>query len=342
MADLPRLLEDLLSGRGMGFEEARSVALEMLRGGLDDVAIAAILVALRAKGETAETVAGFSAALRETCVKVPAGGLEPIDTAGTGGDGAHTLNASTAAAIVAASLGARVAKHGNRGVSSRSGSADFMEALGYRIDHGPAEAACMLSRAGFAFLYAPRYHPAMKRVMPVRRRLGIRTVFNLVGPLSNPAGVRRQVLGVARPELLEVMAGAARLLGYERLLLVHGEPGIDEVSVSGRTTVYEIRGGRVEEYSIEPEDLGLGRHRLADLRVEAPGESVERFLAVARGAGRRQDRDFIAANAAAAIYAAGLAGSLRDAAEQALQALGDGTVAAYLERLVEACRACCG
>ena len=340
--DLPRILEALLTGTGIGFDDARKIAAAMLSGELDDAAIAAILVALRAYGETADIVAGFATALRDACEKVDTASLDPIDTAGTGGDGAHTLNVSTAAALVAASLGAPVLKHGNRSVSSRSGSADFLEALGYRIDHGPREAECMLRRVGFAFLYAPRYHPAMKRVMPVRRRLGIRTVFNLVGPLANPGGVRRQVLGVARPELLEVMASAGGMLGYERLLVVHGEPGIDEVSVSGRTTIYELNRGSPEKYTIEPEDLGLKRYSLSELRVETPEESVERFLAVARGGGRPSDRDFIAANAAAALYAAGRVKSLRDGAEAAVQALSEGRVAMLIDSLREACRQCCG
>ncbi|ALL00985.1 Anthranilate phosphoribosyltransferase [Pyrodictium delaneyi] len=340
--DLPRVLEALLSGAGIGFHDARKIAAAMLSGGLDDVSIAAILVALRAYGETPDIVAGFATALREACERVDVNGLDPIDTAGTGGDGSHTLNASTSAALIAASLGVPVLKHGNRSVSSRSGSADFLEALGYRIDHGPREAECMLTRVGFAFLYAPRYHPAMKRVMPIRRRLGIRTVFNLVGPLANPGMIRRQVLGVARPELLDVMVSAGAMLGYERLLVVHGEPGIDEVSVSGETIVYELNNGVLEKYTVEPEDLGLKRYNLRELQVETPSESVERFLAVIHGGGRPSDRDFIAANAAAALYAAGRVKSLRDGVEAAIQALEDGTVAGFINKLREACQQCCG
>lgn len=339
--DLPRVLEALLSGAGIGFHDARKIAAAMLGGRLDDVSIAAILVALRAYGETPDIVAGFATALRGVCERVDVNGLDPIDTAGTGGDGSHTLNASTSAALVAASLGVPVLKHGNRSVSSRSGSADFLEALGYRIDHGPREAKCMLTRAGFAFLYAPRYHPAMKRVMPVRRRLGIRTVFNLVGPLANPGMIRRQVLGVARPELLDVMASAGAMLGYERLLVVHGEPGIDEVSVSGKTIVYELNKGVLEKYTLEPEDLGLKRYNLRELQVETPSESVERFLAVVRSEGRPSDRDFIVANAAAALYAAGRVKSLRDGVEAAIQALEDSTVAGFINKLREACQQCC-
>ena len=338
---LPELLTRIIEGGGLGLEEARRVADAVLEGSLGDLEIAALLVAMRARGETSEEIAGFAQSLRSHALRVeaPEGAL---DTAGTGGDRSHTLNASTAAAIVAAAGGVVVAKHGNRSVSSRSGSADFLEALGYRVDHGPGEAECMLREAGFTFLYAPRYHPAMKRVMPVRRRLGIRTVFNLVGPLSNPALVRRQVLGVATASLATPMVEAARLLGYERLLLVHGQPGIDEVSVTGETLVYELRGRRVERYTIRPEQLGLSRHPLEELRVADARESAERFRAVIRGEGRQGDRDFIAANAAAALYAAGAASSLEEATEKALELIDSGAVAEKLEEILEACRRCCG
>ncbi len=341
MPGFKELLEKIVSRAPLSTEEARSLADSMLEGGLGDVEIAAVLAALRARGEAAEEVAGFALSLRSHCLRVeaPPGAL---DTAGTGGDRSHTINASTAAAIVAAAGGAAVAKHGNRSVSSRSGSADFLEALGYRVDHGPREAECMLREAGFTFLYAPRYHPAMKRVMPVRRRLGIRTIFNLVGPLSNPAMVRRQVLGVASPGLATVMVEAARMLGYERLILVHGRPGIDEVSVSGDTLVYELKDGRVIRYTVKPEQLGLERHPLERLRVTGPEESARRFLEVARGGGAPWDRDFVAANAGAALQAAGLASSLEEGTAKALELLSSGAVAEKLEEILEACRRCCG
>ena len=341
MPGLRELLEKIVDGPGLSLEEAKSLADSMLEGGLDDLDIAALLVAMRARGETSSEVAGFARSLREHCLRVNAPG-EAIDTAGTGGDGSHTLNASTAAALVAAAAGAVVAKHGNRSVSSRSGSADFLEALGYRVDHGPGEAECMLERVGFTFLYAPRYHPAMKRVMPVRKRLGIRTVFNLVGPLSSPAQVRRQVLGVARPGLMDVMLEAARRLGYERLLVVHGSPGVDEVSVSGPTMVAELGSGRVERYTVTPEELGAARHPLRELVVNSPGESVERFRRLVNGEGRRSDLDFVAANAAAALYVAGRAGSLQDGFEEARRLIEEGAVARKLEEVLNACRECCG
>ena len=204
--------------------EAEEVAVEMLSGSMDDLAIAVVLTALRARGESFEEVAGFASALRRLAVRVEHG-YKVLDTAGTGGDGYNTINASTISALVAAYTGAVVAKHGNRSVSSRSGSADFLEALGYRITHDASTAVCMLAKYRFTFLYAPQYHKLMARVMGVRRRLGVRTIFNLVGPLSNPANPAYQVLGVAGRRLARVLAEAASSLGYERAVIVHGEPG---------------------------------------------------------------------------------------------------------------------
>ncbi len=328
------VLESILSGRGLDRGLVEDLASEMLNGGLDDIAIAAILVALRARGESADVIAGFASALRRASVKIDTSGLDPIDTAGTGGDGSHTINASTSAAITAASIGARVLKHGNRSVSSRSGSADFLESLGLTVSYGPERARCMLREAGFAFAFAPAYHPAVKRVMPVRRRLGIRTVFNLVGPLANPGLVRRQVLGVASQQLLKVMSEAALQLGFERLLVVHGEPGIDEVSVTGPTKVVEVVRGRIEEYAIVPEDLGLRTLiPVRELRVSSPEESAARFLKAARGEGRPGDAAFIAANSAAALYVAGLSRDFRDGFEASLQAMSEGRVYRFLEEL---------
>jgi len=341
MAGLPEILSAIVSGRGLSFDDAKALAGLMLEGGFGDVEAAAVLAAMSARGFSGGEVAGFAAGLRERCIRVNAPS-NTIDTAGTGGDGSHTLNVSTAAALVAAAAGAIVAKHGNRSVSSKSGSADFLEALGYTIDHGREEAECMLDRAGFTFLYAPRYHPAMRRVMPVRRRLGIRTVFNLVGPLSNPAMVERQVLGVASRGLLDVMAEAAVILGYRHALLVHGHPGIDEVSVSGPTWIYEVRGGSVGHYAIGPEDLGVGRHSLVELRVEGVSESVERFRRLIAGKGRRGDEDFVVANSALALYVAGVVSDFRDGAELARQLIREGEVARKLREVIEACRKCCG
>ncbi len=343
MHGLSEILSKIIDGGGLSLEEAYNVALGMLRGEYDDVSIAAILVAMRAAGETPDEVAGFARALRDTCIRVDAPRRPLLDTAGTGGDRSHTINASTAAALAASALGAIVAKHGNRSVSSRSGSADFLEALGYRIDHGPSEARCMLEKVGFTFLFAPVYHKAVARVMPVRRKLGIRTIFNLVGPLANPALAERQVLGVATQGLMKLMLEAARHLGYERLLVVHGEPGIDEVSVSGRTLVEILeKDGSVERLTLTPSELGLETHPLHELRVESAEESAERVVRVFRGEGRRADRDFIAANTAAALYAAGTVSDIREGVEVFINAAEEARLYEHLERILEACRECCG
>ena len=336
----PRLILEAVVSRRLSREEAASLADAMLEGGLDDVVKAAILAAMRARGESPEEVAGFAGALRARAVRVEYSG-DLLDTAGTGGDGYNTLNASTAASIVAAALGVRVAKHGNRSVSSRSGSADFMESIGYPIDRGPEFARCMLGEAGFAFLYAPLYHPAMRSVMGVRRRLGIRTIFNLVGPLANPAGASLQLLGVSSMGLVGVMSRAASMLGYERVIVAHGHPGIDEVSVSGETLIVEVRRGSVgDPLRLSPGDLGLETCRVEDLRVSGPGESAERVMRVFRGAGRPCDKSFIAANSGLALYVAGRASDPRDGVEAALQAIDDGVVAGFMERLRGAVESC--
>ncbi len=338
--NLKEVLEALAGRRSLSFEESSKLADSMLDGGLDDVGVAAVLVALRVKGEEAGEVAGFAYSLLRAAERVEAPRRPLLDTAGTGGDGAHTINASTAAAIVAASLGVAVAKHGNRGVSSKSGSADILEALGYPVGHGAREAECLLAKKGFTFLFAPRFHPAMKRVMPVRRKLGVRTVFNLAGPLSNPARPDVQVVGVAERSLLPVISGAARLLGLRKALVVHGEPGVDEVSVSGETLVIEVGNGSGEEYSLAPEDLGLPRVPLGELRVSSPEESAARVRSALEGRGRRGDEAFIAANAGAALYVAGAASGLRDGVEAALQAMREGMPARFLDEVVGVASQC--
>lgn len=335
------VIDALLSGRSLRQEEARALAMSMLSGGLDEAQIAAVLVALRAKGESGAEVAGFAKALLESCVKLD-GLSDSVDTAGTGGDGHHTFNVSTASAIVAASLGARVVKHGNKGVSSRSGSADFMAKLGYPVEHDPLQAPCIFRRTGFVFLYAPNYHPLMARVMGVRRRIGVRTVFNLAGPLANPAGVRRRLLGVAREPLVSVMGEAMRLMGVERGFVVHGEPGLDEVSVSGRTLVLEVKSNSVDEYVVEPSDLGLGTHKVSELRVGGPGESAGLFLALVRGVHRGAVRDFLLANTGFVLHLAGLVKDPRDGVELARQGLEEGRVRAFLDSLRGACGECVG
>ncbi|MEM4035845.1 MAG: anthranilate phosphoribosyltransferase [Fervidicoccaceae archaeon] len=331
------LIEKISRGAALSLEEARRAALEMLRG-VDEVVAAALLMGMRVRGESSEEIAGFAGALRETCVRIELGELarSAVDTAGTGGDGLRTLNASTAAALVAAYLGAVVVKHGNRSVSSSSGSADFIEALGFELSAPPERLSRMARELRFAFAFAPSHHVAMRNVMSVRRRLGVRTIFNLAGPLSNPAFVSRQVIGVAERSLLERVAEAASLLGYDLALVVHGEPGVDEVSVFGATEVVEVRRGSIERFALTPADLGLRKRELGEVRVESARHSVERFRRAVLGSDEAA-RDFIAANAAAALYVAGIAKDLRDGVELALSRM-DGGLLSYVDELAEASR----
>ena len=316
------LLEKIARGLELSLEEAYNAALAILKMEASEVETAALLMGLRVRGEGAFEVAGFAKALRETCLRIPVNDPYVIDTAGTGGDGLRTMNVSTISALLAAYLGVKVLKHGNRSVSSSSGSADFLEALGFNISIKPETALLMLSNHRFSFAFAPMYHPAMKNVMPVRRRLGIRTIFNLVGPLANPGLVRRQVLGVAEAGIMGVMAEAAGLIGYDHLLLVHGEPGIDEISVFGRTTIYEVKGGSVDKYFIEPPEIGLRTHELRDVVVSNPVESIEKAKRGLMGVDEAA-LDFIAANTAMALYVAGRVKDPRDGVEVVKQITGN-------------------
>jgi anthranilate phosphoribosyltransferase len=327
-----QLLKRLSGGETLSLDESYLLAREILSGGLSDVAIAAALSVMRCRGETAEEVAGFVKFAREVAVKVPLR-VEAIDTAGTGGDGAGTINLSTAAAIVAAAAGARVLKHGNRSASGLFGSADFMETVGYNLEVGPEKAAEMVERIGFAFVFAPKYHPAFAKVAPVRRQLPFRTVFNLVGPLANPGLVRRQLIGVAEPRLLDVVGGVAALL-LDFALVVYGS-GVDEVSTEGPTEVVEVRRGATERYVVTPEDFGIQKTPIP--RASGRGEAVALALAGLRGE-HKEAEAAIAANAAAALYVAGVVKDLRDGYELAIKTIREGVAYRKLLEAVEASR----
>jgi len=327
-----QLLKRLSSGETLSLDESYLLAREILSGSLSDAAIAAVLTAMRCRGETAEEVAGFVKFAREVAVKVPLR-VEAIDTAGTGGDGAGTINLSTTAAIVAAAAGARVLKHGNRSASGLFGSADFMEAVGYNLEVGPEKAAEMVERIGFAFVFAPKYHPAFARVAPVRRQLPFRTVFNLVGPLANPGLVKRQLIGVAEPRLLNVVGGVAALL-LDFALVVYGS-GVDEVSTEGPTEVVEVRRGTVERYVVTPEDFGIQKTPIP--RASGREEAVALALAGLRGE-HKEAETAIAANAAAALYVAGVVKDLKDGYELAVKTIREGAAYRKLLEAVEASR----
>lgn len=331
--DLTRLLEKVAEGLHLDAGEAEDVFTAFMTGAASEIQMAGFLVGLRTKGVHPVEVAGGVRALRKAMIPVPA--EDPttlVDTAGTGGGGVTTFNISTAAALVAAGAGVRLAKHGNRSFTSRSGSADVLEALGVRIDLTPERLGEILAEEGIVFMFAPLLHPAMRHVGPVRRGLGITTVMNILGPLTNPAGARRQVMGVADPRLLELVAGALAELGQDRALVVHGAPGMDEISPCGATQVAELRDGGVRRYETSPTELGMEEIQLAGLAGGVPDDNARTILSVLSGEGGAA-RSATLLNAAAAIYVAGRADTLAEGVNLAAAAVDDGRALHALERL---------
>jgi anthranilate phosphoribosyltransferase len=325
-------LAELLEGRPLSREQAREVMDEIMRGEATQAQIGGFLIALRLKGETAEEIAGCAEAMRDHVLPVRPERDDLVDTAGTGGDGASTINISTAAAIVAASAGAGVAKHGNRAVSSASGSADVLEALGFQLEQPPERIAQSIDELGFGFMFAPAHHPAMRHAAPVRRELATRTVFNVLGPLTNPAGARAQVIGVYSPSLVRTLAEVLAQLGARRAFVVHGAHGIDELSPAGPNDVCEVVDGEVRERVIDPIDLGIPRCDPAELRGGSPAENAQAIREVFAGAdgGRR---NAIILNAAGAIAASGHAEDLRDGVELARLAIDSGAATERVDEL---------
>ena len=333
-APLQRALVALANRQSLSEQEASDVFGIVMRGEATPAQLGGLLLALRVKGETAEEVAGAARALRAAMIRVPAVGSHLVDTCGTGGGAVTTFNISTAAAFVAAGAGASVAKHGNRSFTSQCGSADVIEALGVRIPLDATQAAHALQEACITFLFAPHFHPAMKHAAPVRRELGVPSVMNLLGPLANPAGVRRQVVGVADRERAPLMAEALARLGTEHALVVHGEVGMDEISPTGATAVWEVRGGAVTSWRLDPARYGLAITDVAALRGGKPGVNAERVEGLLRnGAGDSAGAAAVLLNAAAAIYVAGLARTYDDGLARAREALGSGSARRALERL---------
>jgi anthranilate phosphoribosyltransferase len=325
-------LGDLLDGHDLGRDRAREVMAEIMRGEATQAQIGGFLVALRLKGETADEIAGCAEAMREHVLPVRPDRPDLVDTAGTGGDGAHTINISTAAAIVAAAAGAGVAKHGNRAVSSACGSADVLEALGFELEQPPERIAQSIDELGFGFMFAPAHHPAMRHAAPVRRELATRTVFNVLGPLTNPAGARAQVIGVYSRPLVRTIADVLAQLGASRAFVVHGAHGIDELSPAGPNDVCEVVNGEVHERVIDPVDLGIERGDPLELRGGSPAENAAAIREVFAGApGAR--RDAILLNAAGAVAAAGHAEDLREGLALARSAVDSGAAAARLDEL---------
>lgn len=337
--DFPRLLETVAGGTDLSADQAETAFHAFMTGTVSDARMAALLVALRCKGVSPREVAGGVRALRRAMVPVEARDPEDlVDTAGTGGGALTTFNISTAAALVAAGAGVRIAKHGNRSFTSRSGSADVLEALGVRIDLEPARMGEILEEVGIVFMFAPLLHPAMRHVAPVRRELGIGTVMNILGPLTNPAGARRQVVGVADPALLDLIARALAELGHERALVVHGEPGMDEMSPVGRTRVAELAPEGVVRREVTPEALGLEIHPVEGLVGGEPEDNARLIRDVLAGGRHDAATAAVILNAAAAIYVGGAAGSLEEGVERARASIESGSALGRLETLREASR----
>ena len=337
MSALTAVFADLLAGRDLAADEAELLMDHIMDGRLDAARLGAVLAALRLKGTTAAELGGFARAMRARVVPVVAATAgQAVDTCGTGGDGRGTFNISTGAALVTAAAGVPVAKHGNRAASSVCGSADVLEALGVNLDLDAGALGRLLDQVGLAFLFAPRHHPAMRHAMPVRRSLGVRTVFNLLGPLTNPAGVRHQLLGVYDPDLCDLLAGALAELGAARALVVHGHDGEDELALTGPTQVTELRDGELVRRVVTPEDAGLARCTADQLAGgEDAAASAELLRAVLAGApGPRTDAVLL--NAAGALVAAGAAADLREGVERARDAVLRGRATTLLEHLRQA------
>jgi anthranilate phosphoribosyltransferase len=325
-------LRRLIAGRDLERAEVETLFGQLMDGELDEPTKAALLMGLAVKGETAGEIAGAAAAMRRRVIPIEHGREGAVDTCGTGGDGKGTFNISTAAAFVAAGAGVPIAKHGNRSVSSRSGSADVLAALGVDVTVTPERAAQALDEIGLAFLFAPSLHPAMREVMPVRKALGVRTVFNLLGPLTNPAGARRQVLGVYARDRVALLARVLAELGVEHALVVHGEDGLDEITLTGGTFVAEVRGTEVTEWVIDPWKLGFELVDDAALAGGAPEENAAALREVL--AGREGAlREITLLNAGAAVYVGGLADDLSAGIVAARAALDSGAAADKLQAL---------
>jgi anthranilate phosphoribosyltransferase len=328
----------LVAGHSLTMEQAAQTMEEIMAGQATPAQFGAFVTALRLKGETVDEIAGLASVMRAKAIRVPVSG-PVVDTCGTGGDGSSTFNISTAAAFVAAGAGLKVAKHGNRAASSRCGSADVLEALGVKIDLTAEQVGRCLDEVGIGFMFAPSFHPAMKHAAGPRREIGIRTVFNILGPLTNPAGAKAQVIGVPEASLTLKMAQVLQRLGCRHALVVHGEDGLDEITISGETQVCELRHGTISSYSVSPEDFGVNRVSLDTLRGGTPQENAQMLRQVLAGAPGPQ-RQVVLMNAAAALVVGEKVSTLREGMELAGEAVDSGRALAKLEGFIELTRNC--
>jgi anthranilate phosphoribosyltransferase len=330
---LTKAIDALAARRDLSADETSEVLAQIMHGEVSETQIAAFLIALRTKGETTQELAGLARTMRELAAHVPTERADLLDTAGTGG-GRRTFNVSTTAALIAAGAGCAVAKHGNRSATSPSGSADVLEALGARIDLDPQGVAGCIEEAGFGFMFAPAHHQATRFVIPVRRELAVRTVFNLLGPLTNPAGATRQLIGVSDSAFLEIVAGALALLGVEHALVVSSEDGLDEISTSAATRVIEVKGDELHAYTLTPGDVGIAL-AARDYEGGSPDENAQVTRSILEG-GQGPRADLALINAGAAIYVAGAATSIAEGVELAHTTLDQGDAARALEGYVQA------
>ncbi len=330
-----QLLRLIMEGGRLSRGQSHRAFGEIMEGRWTGAQVSAFVVALAMRGESADEIAGAALAMRERVAAIDAGAMDVIDTCGTGGTGLSTFNVSTAAAIVAAGAGARVAKHGNRTATRASGSADVLAALGVNIDAGPGAVARCLKEAGVCFCFAQKCHPAMKHAAPVRKELGVRTIFNLLGPLTNPAGARRQLMGVYRKDLTAIVATVLGSLGSSHAMVVHASDGLDEISTLGPTTISEFRDGAVATRTVTPADFGLPTAKLSDISVTSPAQSADAIGQVLSG---RQGpaRDITIVNAGAALNVAGIAGTIMEGMTLARQSIDSGRAAAVLKKLIDA------
>ena len=333
MAEFKELLGKVIAGESLSRDEAEGAFNQLMDGELSEAQTAGLLVALASKGESVDEITGAAEAMRAHAVKIDTGGLDVVDVVGTGGTGLKTINVSTPSALVVAGAGAPVAKHGNRTNTRPSGSADVLEALGVNLGADMDTVARCLQEVGICYLFAMNHHPAMRHAGPVRKQLAVRTVFNILGPLTNPADARRMLLGVFSEQWVEPIASALANLGLTRALVVHGEDGMDEVSITGRTLVADLKDGQITRSWIAPEDFGLTRATLADLAMSSPAESAGRIRGVLAG-NPGPDRDIITLNAAAALTAAGKAGDIAAAIPLAADSIDSGKAAAILDKLI--------
>jgi anthranilate phosphoribosyltransferase len=324
----------LCDKREIFYDEMVDLMRQVMEGQVTPVQLAAILMGLHVKTESVSEIAAAASVMREFSTKVDASGMEHlVDTCGTGGDKSHTFNISTTAAFVAAAAGARVAKHGGRSVSSKSGSADVLEGLGVNLALTPEQVGLCIREVGLGFMFAPSHHPAMKHAAPVRRELGMRTILNILGPLTNPAGAPNQVMGVFHPDLVGIQARVLKMLGSRHVLTVHGLDGLDEITLTGPTAVAELKHDFITEYTVEPKQFGLDTAPLEAIQVAGADESRARVQAVLAGEAG-PSRDVVLLNAAAALYVSGVAGSLWDGVALAREAIVSGAARSKLDQLV--------